>query len=183
MPQPQPSSLPQIPLPTSLTSTTPRLPTETQALLIQHLRAQNALPDLHDLLTDTLARSGWTDRVRALGTELLRNGTCDTFPQLLTEVLRRAKLPKSDIPQTQTQTGDGGNVNVNVNVNGTSTPTGSQANGANGAGAIAVAREWTGGPDGLPDVHVPVAAIEAAVEFVEEKIKGVSEPVDEDDDD
>jgi len=158
-----------IPTPVSLTATTPSLPPATQQALISHLRATGSIPELSNLLADSLARSGWTDRVRALSLELLRNGMCDTFPELMTEVLRRAKIPKQP-----NNTSNGA-----ATANGASTPL---TNGVNGTGAIALSKEWSGGPDGLPDVRIPEATVEAGVEFLKEKIKNVVEPVEDDSD-
>ncbi|OAP65767.1 hypothetical protein AYL99_01739 [Fonsecaea erecta] len=177
-----------IPVPPSLTSSTSSLPPATSQALIQHLRQTGAIPDLSALLADSLARTGWTDRVRALALELLRNGSCDTFPELMNEVMRRAKLPK-----------DGKNQGVDkeskdAKANGASTPTkstttGPGAGGAvalNGGGvnnnAIALSKEWSGGPDGLPDVRIPEVTVEQGVEFLKEKIKDVVEPIDDDSD-
>lgn len=171
-----PETLKPIPLPVSLTASTPTLPSATQEALIAHLRTNTSIPDLSALLADSLARTGWTDRVRALSLELLRNGTCDTFPELMTEVMRRAKIPKS----STSANGQAGTM-----TNGTSTPTASQngPGGMNGAGAITVSKEWSGGPDGLPDVRIPEVTVDAGVDFLKEKIKDVVEVVDEDDDD
>ncbi len=119
--------------------------------------------------------------MRALSLELLRNGTCDTFPELMAEVLRRAKIPKpTGTTALNGQTASGGGTQTN----GTSTPTNTQ-NGAgmNGGGAITVSKEWSGGPDGLPDVRIPEVTVESGVEFLKEKIKDVVEVVDDDDDD
>jgi hypothetical protein len=186
------SSSQSIPLPHSLSSTTPTLPTSTQEALISHLRQTNSIPDLSSLLADSLARTGWTDRVRALSLELLRNGTCDTFPELMAEVLRRAKIPKSPSTGTASQ-----NVNTSMASTSSSGPTsapgssagagtanGVAANGGmNGTNAITVSKEWSGGPDGLPDVRIPEVTVEAGVEFLKERIKDVVEVVDEEDDD
>ncbi|RMZ75719.1 hypothetical protein DV738_g5351, partial [Chaetothyriales sp. CBS 135597] len=141
----------------SLTATTPSLPSESQQALIHHLQETGSLGELSSLLRDSLARSGWTDRVKALSLELLRNGTCATFPELMTEVMRRATLPKTSSSQQQ-----------------------QQQNGMNGAGSIVVAKEWTGGPDGLPDVRVPNNVVEVGVEFLEDKIKDACYRVDDD---
>ncbi|KIY01675.1 uncharacterized protein Z520_01812 [Fonsecaea multimorphosa CBS 102226] len=174
-----------IPIPPSLTSSTTSLPPATSQALIQHLRQTGAIPDLSSLLADSLARTGWTDRVRALALELLRNGSCDTFPELMSEVMRRAKLPK-DAKEKESK---------DAKTNGTSTPattttTGPGAGGPaalNGAvvnsnNAIALSKEWSGGPDGLPDVRIPEVTVELGVEFLKEKIKDVVEPIDDDSD-
>lgn len=172
-----------IPLPPSITSTNATLPTATQSALISHLRATDSLPDLSALLADSLARTGWTDRVRALSLELLRNGSCDTFPELMEEVMRRAKIPRETAtngsaasqtsnantqPQSQSQQANGTGT-------GTNTPT------AGSQGAIVVSKEWSGGPDGLPDVRIPEPTVEAGVGFLKERIKDVVEFAEDDD--
>lgn len=177
-----------IPLPTSLTSTSSTLPSTTSQALIAHLRSQGAIPELSTLLADSLARTGWTDRVRALSAELLRNGSCDTFPELMTEVLRRARISKSQAAadkQIETSgTGKDKDKGDKKGANGISTPTGAAAaiNGVNGSGAIPVSKEWSGGPDGLPDVRIPETTVEAAVEFLKDRIKDVVQPIDDDSD-
>ncbi|EXJ75272.1 uncharacterized protein A1O5_01968 [Cladophialophora psammophila CBS 110553] len=182
-----------IPVPPSLTSSTSSLPPATSQALIQHLRQTGAIPDLSSLLADSLARTGWTDRVRALALELLRNGMCDTFPELMTEVMRRAKMPKdSKNPIVEKESKD-------AKTNGTSTPTTAtkttgpgpggaatattlNGGGVNSNNAIALSKEWSGGPDGLPDVRIPEVTVELGVEFLKEKIKDVVEPVEDDSD-
>ena len=105
----------------------------------------------------------------------------------MAEVMRRAKIPKtssssnaSNGPTSANATAGAG---AGATTNGTSTPTTSQNGGMNGAGAITVSKEWSGGPDGLPDVRIPEATVEVGVDFLKEKIKDVVEVVDEDDDD
>lgn len=170
----------QIPTPTSLTSTSTSLPPETSQSLIAHLRATGQISDLSDILADSLARTGWTDRVRALSLELLRNGTCDTFPELLTEVLRRAKIPKSNTSAASS------NSNINSKTNGTSTSTATNGattgGGVTGNNAIALSKEWSGGPDGLPDVRIPETTVEMGVNFLKGKIKDVVEPIQDESD-
>ncbi|KAJ4526183.1 hypothetical protein HRR83_001372 [Exophiala dermatitidis] len=168
-----------IPVPISLTSTNPTLPPATSQALIAHLRATGSIGDLSAVLADSLARTGWTDRVRSLSLELLRNGSCDTFPELMSEVLRRARIPKSSSAEN--------NKNTNANAkNGTTTATngiaGNTTNGLNGSQAIALSKEWSGGPDGLPDVSIPEATVEVGVDFLKERIKDAVEPVDDDSD-
>ena len=167
----------KIPIPISLTSTSPSLPTESQQALIRHLQETQSLGGLSSTLSDSLARSGWTDRVRALALELLRNGTCDTFPELMNEVMRGATIPK-------TTNGTSQSTAAGTQSNGTSTPTATQQNGTaggmNGANSIVVAKEWSSGPDGLPDVRVPDNVVEVGVDYLKEKIRDVCEPVDDD---
>ena len=157
----------KISIPVSLTAESPRLPSESQQALIRHLQQTDSLRDLSSTLSDSLARSGWTDRVKALSLELLRNGSCSTFPELMNEVMRRATIPKAANGTSSTNTGS--------QSNDTSTPT-----QLNGAGSIVLSKEWTSGPDGMPDVRVPENVVETGVEFLKEKIKDVTEPVDDD---
>jgi hypothetical protein len=168
----QPTDNPEIsiPVPVSLTSTSNTLPPPTSQALIAHLRATGHISELSGVLADSLARNGWTDRVRALSLELLRNGSCDTFPELMSEVLRRAKIPRSS-QQSETTTNK-----KNAATNGAAT------NGINANGAIVLSKEWSGGPDGLPDVRIPEATVEVGVEFLKEKIKDAVEPVEDDSD-
>lgn len=170
----------QIPVPTSLTSSSESLPPLTSHLLVSHLRQNDAISDLTALLTDSLARTGWTDRVRALALELLRNGTCDTFPDLLEEVLRRAKIPKGTGNEGRNGGGSTGGKSVpNGTGNGPTSAPGSQATNVNGVGSIAVREGWFGA-DGLPDVRIPEKTVEVGVEFLKEKIVDVVQPVDDD---
>ena len=95
----------------------------------------------------------------------------------MAEVLRRAKIPKTateDKKVGKSSKTTNGNVDKgNSAVNGT---------GANGTGAIAVSKEWNGGPDGLPDVRIPEATVEAGVEFLRGRIMDNVEVVEEDSD-
>ena len=147
------------------------------------------------LLSDSLARTGWTDRVRALALELLRSGKCENFPDLFEEVLNRVKVPQ-DVPLGQPvveQGGKGGGKTIpgmnkasassaaaRDEKEGTSTPTSTQAvGGLHSNGAIAVREGWFG-PDGLPDVKIPVATVEAAAEFLKDKVRDEVEIVEDD---
>jgi len=177
----------KIPVPTSLSQTTPNLPPLTSQLLVSHLRSQtNTIPDLQNLLSDSLARTGWTDRVRALALELLRSGKCESFPELFEEVLHRAKVPrdaelKQEEKEPTSRTGGKtipGQPHKDRDVDGTSTPTSAQ-NAINGNGAIAIREGWFG-PDGLPDVKIPVATVETGVDFLKERVRDVVEVVDDD---
>lgn len=170
-----------IPVPSSLSATSPQLPALTSEVFVAHLRGDtNTVSDLSLTLSDAFARTGWTDRVRLLSQELLRSGKCETFPELFEEVMRRVKedghpASKSDEPQSKT----GGKTipgaaNSQKDKDGTATPT----NNMNGNGAIAVREGWFG-PDGLPDVRVPMAAVEAGCEFLKGKVKHVVDVVDE----
>lgn len=140
------------------------------------------------LLSDSLARTGWTDRVRALALELLRSGKCESFPELFEEVLHRVKVPQDLTgPPEKEQGGKGGGKTIpgmgkasaREEKEGTSTPTSTQAGGMNGNGAIAIREGWFG-PDGLPDVKIPVATVEAAAEFLKEKVRDEVEIVEDD---
>ncbi|KAK5939256.1 hypothetical protein PMZ80_008559 [Knufia obscura] len=177
----------KIPVPTSLSQTTPNLPPLTSQLLVSHIRSQtNTIPDLQNLLSDSLARTGWTDRVRALALELLRSGKCESFPELFEEVLHRAKVPrdaelKSEDKEPTSKNGGKtipGQSQKDKDADGTSTPT-STHNAMNGNGAIAVREGWFG-PDGLPDVKIPVATVETGVEFLKERVRDVVEIAEDD---
>ncbi|ETI21066.1 hypothetical protein G647_07410 [Cladophialophora carrionii CBS 160.54] len=183
-----------IPCPPSLTASAPKLPPATSQALIAHLRANtNAIPELSNLLSDSLNRTGWTDRVKALALELLRNGKCDTFPELMAEVMRRAKTPKEESGSGSATSANSTDKTKEVNGTATTATTaagtgdastaGALSGGANnGNNAIALSKEWSGGPDGLPDVRVPLATVELAIEFLQEQIAEVIEPVRDDDD-
>ena len=177
----------KIPIPTTLSQTTPKLPDLTNQILVSHLRSQtNTIPDLSFLLRDSLARTGWEDRVRALALELLRSGKCETFPEVFEEVLHRCKVPRdADIAAEPTSKTGGKTVPGHSSKDkdkddkdGTSTPT-SMAHNMNGSGAIAVREGWFG-PDGLPDVKIPVVTVEAGVEFLKERVRDVVEIVEDD---
>lgn len=153
----------KIPVPASLSSTTPKLPDLTSTLLVQHLRTQtNTIPELQSLLRDSLARTGWEDRVRALALELIRSGRAETFPEVFEEVLQRCRMPSGGAEAKR---------------GGKSVP-GHEVNG-NSNGAIAVRDGWFGA-DGLPDVRVPAATVEGAVDFLKEKVRECIEVVDDD---
>lgn len=145
----QPNSTIQIPIPSTLTHNTPSLPAGTHAALVTHLKESGALLSLSSMLADSLARSGWTDRVRALTLDLIRSGEAVTFPALMDEVLRRAKVGGTE----QNGTGE-------KTLNGT----------AHTNEAIVVGADWAG-PDGKPNVRIPAATVEAGVEFLKEKIR------------
>ncbi|KAK5085318.1 hypothetical protein LTR05_004601 [Lithohypha guttulata] len=179
----------KIPVPASLSQTTPKLPELTNKLLLSHLRSQtNTVPELQQLLSDSLARTGWEDRMRALALELLRSGRCETFPELLDEVLQRCRVPRdADLSKNAEEkevTSKTGGKSVpghtaKKDEDGTSTPTNTAAHMMNGNGAIAVREGWFG-PDGLPDVKIPVATVEASVEFLKERVRNVIEVVEDD---
>src|SRR2546421_6345672 len=89
----------------------------------------STIPLLSDTLTASLASTGWPDRVRALALDLLRSGTCTTFPELFAEVLRRAKIP-SPAPASAPNTTAPAGKESSKEVNGTSSKKGSAlANG------------------------------------------------------
>ena len=161
----------KIPIPHSLSDNTTAIPTASQRALISHLRTTHSIPELSNILRDSLARTGWTDRVRALALELLRNGTCNTFPELMEEVMRRAKLAQDASSGGSTK--DSSNTANGAQTNGTK---GSVAQGSTlpaavpGQGSIVVSKEWTSGPDGLPDVRLPHPALDEAAEYLSERI-------------
>ncbi|KAJ9613205.1 hypothetical protein H2200_003146 [Cladophialophora chaetospira] len=153
----------KIPIPPSLTADTQELPSEMASKFLSFLRSDtNAIPELGAVLSDSLNRTGWTDRVRALALELLRNGTCDTFPELMAEVTRRATLPPKE-PEKPVS-----NKDKSKETNGAAT---SGAGAVNGNNAIALSKEWSGGPDGLPDVRTPYVTAEKGVAFVRDLIE------------
>ncbi len=43
-----------------------------------------------------------------------------------------------------------------------------------------MSKEWTSGPDGLPDVRVPESVVDVGVDFLKDKIKDVCYEVDDD---
>lgn len=55
--------------------------------------------------------------------------------------------------------------------------TGAKNLGANGNNTSISVREGWFGPDGLPDVRIPVATVEDGVDFLKERIKDVVEVV------
>jgi hypothetical protein len=122
---------------------------------------------LSAVLQDSLARSGWTDRVRALAMDLIRSGEAVTFPALLNEVLRRAKVGPAP-PEKQTN-------GVGKDTNGA----GEKTNGSQTNGAIIVGADWVG-PDGKPNVRIPEHAVKVGVDFLKEKIKDAVDIVEVD---
>ena len=148
-------------------------------MLVEHLRAKtNTIPELRNLLSDSLARTGWTDRVRALTLELLRSGKYDTFPEVFEEVLHRCKVPRdAEIKSEEPTSKTGGKTVPGHSHKDKDSDASMNANGNNGA--IAVREGWFG-PDGLPDVKIPVATVEAGVEFLKEKVRDAVEFEDDD---
>jgi hypothetical protein len=167
-------------LPHPISDDAQELPGESAAALVNALRVQNAIPELSNTMADGLARSGWTDRVRALAQELMRNGTCNTMPELMKEVYRRVGVsPDAPYHSQGSVTGSSNGVGQ---ANGSSTPTASQAGATAavpGQGAIVVSKEWTGGEGGLPDVRLPHGPIDEGMAYVREKIKDVVKFEDE----
>ena len=66
------------------------LPTNTRNALLSYLQDSTTIPRLNSLLTDSLARAGWSEKVHALSLELLRSGQCTSLGDVLEEVSRRA---------------------------------------------------------------------------------------------
>jgi hypothetical protein len=130
--------------------------------------------------------------VRALALDLLRSGTCTTFPELVAEVLRRAKIPPPAPPPAPGSSN--GNLlpppakenNNNKETNGTtsSTKRGSAAvvngtyvpaiprQGSSSSSAAAAVDGW------LPDVRIPLKTVEEGVAFLKAKVQDVVEVVE-----
>ena len=88
---PDPTPVSKIPAPASLLDQqTSALPSATRNALLSHLQDSTTIPRLNNLLTDSLTRTGWTDKIHDLALELLRNGDCANFGEVLSEVSRRA---------------------------------------------------------------------------------------------
>src|SRR5271155_1919572 len=84
----------------------------------------STIPLLSDTLTTSLASTGWPARVRGLPLELLRSGTCTTFPELQAEVLRRAKIPPPvPVPNSIATATAGGKDEGKLTANGTAAQT------------------------------------------------------------
>ena len=132
----------------------------------------STIPNLASTLTTSLASTGWPDRVRALALELLRSGTCTTFPELQAEVLRRAKIPPPVLPPPAS-----GGKEV-AQANGTAKKP--QANGttATNAPATALVPNASNRSGGLPDVRIPLKTVEEGVEFLKARVRDVVEVVE-----
>lgn len=89
--------------------------------------------------------------------------------------MRRAKIPRDGKDAAAAASSNGEKTN-GVSAGGAGVAGGAAAAGG---GAIVVSKEWSGGPDGLPDVRVPIVTVEGAVEFLRERIKDVVEVVEE----
>jgi hypothetical protein len=66
-------------------------PDALESDLLVKLSASNALEDLQENLLGSLHRMGWTEKVTALATELLRAGRCETFDDVMAAVLASAE--------------------------------------------------------------------------------------------
>jgi len=142
----------------------------------------STIPLLSDTLTTSLASTGWPDRVRALALELLRSGTCTTFPELQAEVLRRAKIPPPvPVPNSIATATTGGKDEGKLTANGTAAQTkkGSATlpNGTTTHASVAVPQASLG-QDGLPDVRIPLKTVEEGVEFLKARVRDVVEVVE-----
>ncbi|PKX99972.1 hypothetical protein P168DRAFT_293854 [Aspergillus campestris IBT 28561] len=75
----------------------PPPPTTIEADLLTHLASTTALEDIHSTLLSTLQRTGWTERIRKLATELLRAGRCERFDEVVDAVVATAegRIPSS----------------------------------------------------------------------------------------
>lgn len=109
--------------------------------------------------------------MRALTLDLIRSGEAVTFPDLLDEVLRRAKVA----PVAGEKHANG----TAKDVNGSAA--GEKPNGSQTSGAIVVGADWAG-PDGKPNVRIPEQTVEVGVEFLREKIKDAVEIIEVDGD-
>lgn len=88
---PDPTVSTKIPAPSSLLDPeTSSLPPTTRNALLSHLQESNTIQQLNSLLTDSLTRTGWTERVHELTLELLRNGDCTGFGEVLNQVTKSA---------------------------------------------------------------------------------------------
>jgi hypothetical protein len=144
-----------------LSITTESLPNEVSSNIIRALREDEdaPIPELRNILTDSLDRSGWTDRVRHLATELIRSGKTPTFPELFAEVKRRAQLvPPPEEKKSASK--------KELAANKKDANAASQNGGPNGQNSIVLSKEWTGGPDNLPDVSIPEKTKEEGIAFL-----------------
>ncbi|KAL9622196.1 MAG: hypothetical protein Q9160_003379 [Pyrenula sp. 1 TL-2023] len=66
------------------------LPHDARLAILDHLTKKDNLAPLTALLETQLTKEGWKDRVRELSLELLRSGECQTYEQVMAEVVRRA---------------------------------------------------------------------------------------------
>ncbi|CAG8901050.1 unnamed protein product [Penicillium nalgiovense] len=66
-------------------------PDALESDLLVKLSASCALEDLQENLLSSLHRLGWTEKVTALATELLRAGRCETFDDVMAAVLASAE--------------------------------------------------------------------------------------------
>lgn len=108
--------------------------------------------------------------MRALALDLIRSGEAVTIPDLLDEILRRAKVG----PAATEKQANG----VGKDTNGV---VGEKTNGSQANGAIVVGADWAG-PDGKPNVRIPQHAVEVGVGFLREKIKDAVDVVEVDGD-
>ncbi|PLB37043.1 uncharacterized protein BDW47DRAFT_126723 [Aspergillus candidus] len=78
--------MPSSPHPPQTTTTT-----TLESDLLTHLASTTALEDIHSTLLSTLQRTGWTERIRKLATELLRAGRCERFDEVVDAVVATAE--------------------------------------------------------------------------------------------
>lgn len=93
--------------------------------------------------------------------------------------MRRAKIPREATTNGAAAASQTTSANSQTQANGTGTGTNTPTAGSQGA--IVVSKEWSGGPDGLPDVRIPEQTVEVGVGFLKERIKDVVEVADGDD--
>ena len=127
----------------------PALRTQINSALLSH----NAIPALHASLLHECQASGWLEQIRARVLELLRNGECVTFGEVMQVVMEETK---------------GGNAGGAF-----MTKEKAEINGINGKKEVngkARGRESRGG---LMDLSVPAKVVEEGVKIV----RGVLEQV------
>jgi hypothetical protein len=78
-------------MPSSATNGASSTPDALESDLLVKLSASCALEDLQETLLGSLHRVGWTDKVTALATELLRAGRCETFDDVMEAILASAE--------------------------------------------------------------------------------------------
>ncbi|KAJ5083476.1 hypothetical protein N7456_012903 [Penicillium angulare] len=66
-------------------------PDALESDLLTKLSATSALEDLQESLLGALHRTGWTERVTGLATELLRAGRCESFDDVMAAVVASAE--------------------------------------------------------------------------------------------
>ncbi|KAK2753218.1 hypothetical protein FQN54_007909 [Arachnomyces sp. PD_36] len=169
-------------------------PTDPQTLLLTHLSTKTThLTDLHQSLLSSLQRTGWTERVRALATELLRAGRAETFEEVVGEVVGcvvkggagvngavngngngngrlegEEEGEEEDRDAEGEEEEDGGYVNGNGN-NGVGNTTTTVLNGTGTGVGIS---SWGGNIEDI-DVRIPESVVSEGMRFLQEALDGV----------